>query len=312
MHAASIDRWTHDHVFLGEQHQENERRVWFVVALTGAMMIIEIVGGSLFGSLALVADGWHMSTHAAALSIAGLAYLLARRQEGNARFAFGAGKFGDLASYSSAIVLAMIALLIGFESIQRLLHPVRIAFREAIPIAGLSLAVNLVSAWLLAGSHAHDHHHDHDEDADHGHAAHGHRDLNLRAAYVHVMADAATSVLAIVGLSLAALFGWGFMDPIVGLAGMMVILSWAYGLVREAGAVLLDAAPDALSTRVRERLEVEGDRIADQHLWRIGPGHHAAVLTVVTHEPRSPDHYKQRLAGLRGLSHVTIEVQTCS
>jgi cation diffusion facilitator family transporter len=205
---------------------------------------------------------------------------------------------------------------------------VAIAFQEAIPIAGLSLVVNLVSAWLLAGSHAHDHHHghahshDHDHHHDHAHddGAHehdhhepgrGHRDLNLRAAYVHVLADAATSVLAIVGLSLAALLGWRFMDPVVGLAGMTVILSWAYGLVREAGSVLLDAAPVELSERVRRNMEVEGDRIADQHLWRIGPGHHAAVLTVVTHKPRPPDHYKQRIAGLGGLSHVTVEVQAC-
>jgi cation diffusion facilitator family transporter len=339
MHAETIDRWTHEHVFLGDAHQRNERRVWLVVGITAAMMVAEIAGGTIFGSLALVADGWHMSTHAAALSIAGLAYLFARRHLGDPRFAFGTGKFGDLASFASAIILAMIALLIGYEAIQRLLHPVRIAFAEAIPIAALGLVVNLSSAWLLGGdhghAHGHGHHHDHaheedDHDHDdhddhdhhhhdehdhghaHGHAAHAH-DLNLRAAYVHVLADAVTSVLAIGGLLAARFAGWTFMDPLVGLVGMGVILSWAYGLVRDAGGVLLDAAPDQrLSRTVRERLEIEGDRVADQHLWRVGPGHHAAVLTIVTHTPQPPDVYRGRLAGVPGLSHVTVEVQPCA
>jgi len=330
MHNVSLNAWTHEHVFLGEHHERNERRVWLVVALTAIMMTVEIAGGTVFGSLALVADGWHMSTHAAALTISAMAYVYARHHLNDDRFAFGTGKFGDLASFASAIVLSMIALLIGYESIERLLHPVEIAYGEAIGIALVALCVNLASAWLLGDDHGHDHHHgpdeghdldhnhDHDHDDHHGHAdTHDHhqpdrRDLNLRAAYVHVLADAATSVLAIAGLLAARFFGWNFMDPIVGLAGMTVILSWAYGLIRDAGAVLLDTVPDrGLANAVRARLEVDGDRVADQHLWRVGPGHYAAVLTVVSDRPQAPARYKARLAGLAGLSHVTVEVQPC-
>src|SRR4051794_10291301 len=191
MHSHSLDQWTHDHVFLGQQHAQNERRTWFVVALTAIMMVGEIVAGTLFGSMALLADGWHMATHAAALGIAALAYLFARRQARNTHFTFGTGKFGDLAAFASAIILGIIAIQIAFESMERLFSPVPIAYSEAIAVAVLGLAVNLVSAWLLRDEH-HDHHHDH------GH--HHHRDNNLRAAYIHVLADAATSVLAIAAL----------------------------------------------------------------------------------------------------------------
>ena len=230
----------HQHVFLGSRHDENAKRVWAVVGLTAVMMVGEIVGGAVFGSLALVADGWHMSTHAAALTISALAYSYARRHAHDNRFAFGTGKLGDLASFGSAIVLGMIALLIGYESVQRLMNPVSIWYDEAIAIAVLGLFVNLASAWLLRDDHGHDHHHPH-----HGHDNHDHdgldhdhhhdRDLNLRAAYVHVLADALTSVLAIAGLTTAKLAGWTFMDPIVGLVGTGVILSWAYGLLRQSG-----------------------------------------------------------------------------
>lgn len=314
MHAQSLDAWTHEHVFLGEHHSRNERRIWTVVALTTAVMGVEIVGGTIFGSLALVADGWHMSTHAAALAISGLAYIYARRHLHDERFAFGTGKLGDLASFTSATILAMIALLIGYESVVRLLHPVPIAYGQAIPIAVIGLLVNLASAWLLGDDHGqghgHAHAHEHDHQDDHHH--HDTRDLNLRAAYVHVLADAATSVLAIAGLLAGRFFGWTFMDPIVGLVGACVILSWAIGLVRTAGAVLLDTVPDPqLSRSVRSRLEVGGDRVADQHLWRVGPGHCAAVLTVVTEQPMAPAYYKARLSGLAGLSHVTVEVERC-
>lgn len=332
MHAQSLDRWTHDHIFLGQDHGRNERRIWLVVALTGAMMALEIVGGTIFGSLALVADGWHMSTHAAALTISASAYLYARRHQHDERFAFGTGKFGDLASFTSAIILAMIAVAIGYESVQRLLHPVPIAYDEAIVIAALGLAVNLASAWLLGGDHGHNHGHHHGHSHDHAHPAehhdhtghrhdhalhdhHGHHrshDLNLRAAYIHVLADAMTSVLAILGLLAARSFGWTFMDPVVGLVGTLVILSWAYGLLRTAGAVLLDAVPDqALYQAMRMRLEDGGDRVADQHLWRVGPGHYAAVVTVISHRPQPPAWYKDRLADLPRLSHVTVEVETC-
>lgn len=326
MHAHSLDTWTHEHIFLGEHHARNERRVWLVVGLTAAMMAAEIVGGTIFGSLALVVDGWHMSTHAAALTISALAYVYARRHRHDIRFTFGTGKLGDLASFSSAIVLAMIALFIGYESIQRLIYPIEIAYSQAIAIAGIGLLVNLASAWLLRDDHAHGHRHAHDEhqdgdDHDHGHQHehdahrgphHSTRDLNLRAAYVHVLADAATSVLAIVGLVAASAFGWNFMDPVVGLIGTVVILSWAYGLIRDAGAVLVDIVPDKhLAENMRARLEVDGDRVADQHLWRVGPGHYAAVVTIVSDRPESPAYYKRRLNGLPGLSHVSVEVELC-
>jgi cation diffusion facilitator family transporter len=316
MHSHSVEQWTHDHVFLGPKHGHNERRTWFVVALTAVMMVGEIVAGSLFGSMALLADGWHMATHAAALGIAALAYLFARQHAGNARFAFGTGKFGDLAAFSSAIILAMIAIQIAYESAVRLVHPVPIAYGEAIAVAVLGLAVNLVSAWLLRDSHDHDHH-------DHGHHGHGHshghsdghrhHDNNLRAAYVHVLADAATSVLAIAALVTAMYSQWVWADPAVGIVGSLVIASWAYGLIRDSGAVLLDVSADKnLEAVIRERLETKGDKVTDLHLWQVGPGHRAAVISVLSDNPLPPATYKRRLGGLRGLSHVTVEVELCS
>jgi cation diffusion facilitator family transporter len=295
---------THPHVFLGAQHDRNERRTWFVVGLTFSMMVAEIAGGTLFGSLALVADGWHMSTHAAALAISATAYRYARLHAANPRFAFGTGKLGDLAGYTSAVVLGMIALLIAYQSFDRLLHPVSIAYGEAIVIATLGLTVNLTSAWLLRGEH---HHRD-----DAGHDHHGH-DLNLRSAYIHVLADAATSVLAIAGLSLAWVLGWRFIDPLVGLAGTAVIGTWAWGLLRAAGRVLVDAVPDAtqVESAVRDRLERGGDRMTDFHLWQVGPGHLAVIVSLVSDAPAAPSSYKARLGGIAGLSHVTVEVEAC-
>jgi cation diffusion facilitator family transporter len=321
MHSHSLDQWTHDHVFLGPKHGHNERRTWFVVALTAVMMVGEIVAGSLFGSMALLADGWHMATHAAALGIAALAYLFARQHAGNARFAFGTGKFGDLAAFSSAIILAIIAIQIAYESAVRLVHPVPIVYGEAIAVAVLGLAVNLVSAWLLRDSHDHDHHdHGHHDHGHHGHGhshghsdGHRHHDNNLRAAYVHVLADAATSVLAIAALVTAMYSQWVWADPAVGIVGSLVIASWAYGLIRDSGAVLLDVSADKnLEAVIRERLETKGDKVTDLHLWQVGPGHRAAVISVVSDNPLPPATYKRRLGGLRGLSHVTVEVELCS
>jgi cation diffusion facilitator family transporter len=306
MHAETMEGWTHDHVFLGADHARNERRTRMVVALCCAMMVAEIVGGILFRSMALVADGLHMSTHAAALLIAAMAYAFARRRAKDRRFTFGTGKFGDLAGFTSAIVLAMIALLIAWESVAHLVHPVLIAFNEAIPIAALGLGVNLLSAWLLRDEHDHDHH-------DHGHDHGQSRDLNLRAAYVHVLADAAVSILAVVGLITARQFGWLWIDAAMGIIGAAVISNWAFGLMRAAGAVLLDIRPSPELVRsVRECLEQGSDRIADLHLWRVGPGHNAVVATIVSHEPQAPSFYKGRLANLAGLSHVTIEVERCA
>jgi cation diffusion facilitator family transporter len=400
----------HSHVFLAASHQANERRAWAVIVLCSAMMVGEIVGGLLFGSIALVADGLHMSTHAGALLLAALAYTYARRRIDDPRFTFGTGKFGDLAGFTSAIVLAMIALLIGYEAVARFLHPVSIHFGEAIPIAGLGLVVNVASAWLLSSgghdhhhghghghSHGHDHAHDHTEEvmevatasgllilsifedgvpprfqlrradgrplapadlaietirpdgarqtfrfveqgdclesveeipephaftarltadgedhelvfAEHDHAAHD-RDNNMRSAIVHVMADATVSVLVIVGLVLARWLGWLWMDPLAGVIGALVIASWSYGLVRDTGAILLDMNPDRkLTDQIRQTVEASGDAVADLHLWRLGPGHLGAILSVATSAGRDEAHYRAKLARFPSLSHVTVEI----
>jgi cation diffusion facilitator family transporter len=402
----------HTHIFLGEGHERNERRTWAVIVLCSVMMVAEVVGGLMFGSIALVADGLHMSTHASALLLAALAYSYARRHAEDARFSFGTGKLGDLAGFTSAIVLAMIAVLIGYEAFSRFIWPVPIHYGEAIPIAVLGLIVNVASVLLLSGGrhdhqhghghgHAHaDHGHDHDEAhdlqtgagavslqifeagvpprfrlscadkelaadeisvetvrldgtrqvfaftacggylesldeipephafsvrvsfdrggeihdvefAEHEHA-HGkaQRDNNMRAAIVHVLADAAVSVLVIVGLSLGWYLGWTFMDPAVGLVGAVVIAAWAYTLIRDTGAILLDMNPDrGMAERMRAVIEADGDRLTDLHVWRLGPGHLAAILSVATQRPRSTDYYQSLLRRFRTLSHVTVQVQ---
>jgi cation diffusion facilitator family transporter len=396
----------HKHVFLGEGHEKNERRTWLVIWLCGAMMIAEIVGGLLFGSIALVADGLHMSTHAGALLLAALAYTYARKRAGDPNFTFGTGKFGDLAGFASAIILAMIALLIGYESVSRLFAPVAIHFAEAIPIASLGLAVNIASAWLLSGGGHHQGHshgrahegHDHDEahrittaagivvlevfedgvpprfrlrveagpalsaqaasvetvradgtrqlfamkdqggylesveeipephafaayvrisqqdypvvfeEHEHAHESAG-RDNNMRAAVIHVMADAAVSVLVITGLLLARTFGWLWMDPLAGIIGASVIASWSYGLIRDTGAILLDMNPDRrMADNLRQAVERDGDQIADLHLWRLGPGHLGAIISVITTQSREADYYRARLGRFKSLSHLTVEV----
>ena len=308
-----MGHWPHSHDFLGRRHDENERRTWAVVALTAAMMVAEIAGGVLFGSMALIADGWHMATHAGALAVAALAYRLARRHADNEHFGFGTGKVGDLAAYSSALVLAVVAVLIGYELALRLVSPVAIGFDQAIAIAVAGLAVNLASAWLLREGHDHDHAHPraHDDDHDaHGHGHdHHHRDHNLGAAYAHVLADALTSVLAIVALLAGRFFGWVWMDAAMGLVGAVIIAYWAARLLHSSGAILLDTVPDQrLAAHLRRRLEQGGDRVVDLHLWRLGPGHLALVASVVSDNPQPPEAYKARLAGCAGLSHVTVEV----
>ncbi len=405
----------HSHVFLGAGREQAERRTWWVIALCGAMMVLEIVGGLAFGSIALVADGLHMSTHAGALLLAALAYSYARKYAHDSRFTFGTGKLGDLAGFTSAIVLAMIALLIGYEAISRLFEPVPIHFAEAIPIAALGLAVNVASVWLLSGGehhhhgHGHAHHHGHDHDHDghdeehsittpdgvltlsvfedgvppvfrlrpqagrslgaavtvetvrpdgarriftmqdrggwlesvetipephqftahvrvgggeypvafeeHEHGRDGdeapHRDNNMRAAIIHVVADAAVSVLVIIGLVLARAFGWLWIDPLAGIVGTCVIASWSYGLIRDTGAILLDMVPDRrVAEGVRRAIEAEGDTLADLHLWRLGPGHLGAIVAVLTGPgTRGPEHYHRLLARFPALSHVTVEIR---
>lgn len=394
----------HEHVFLGEDHAQSERKTWTVIWICGAMMCIEIIGGLLFGSIALVADGLHMSTHAGALLLAALAYKYARRHAANANFTFGTGKFGDLAGFTSAIVLAIIAILIGYESVTRILAPIQIHFAEAIPIACIGLAVNIASAWLLSGG---GHHHGHGHDGEHGQneahsiatssgdlilevferdvpprfrlraafgpppaaettlitttrldgtqqdftlVAHGDflesqsvipephafsaqikigadiyttvfeehapgygaagRDNNIRAAIVHVMADAAVSVLVIIGLLLARAFGWLWMDPLAGIIGACVIAAWSYGLIRDTGAILLDRIPDGrLAQNLRTTIESDGSTLTDLHLWRLGPGHLGAIVSVCPKGGRSADYYRAKLARYPALSHVTIEIQ---
>ena len=400
---------SHAHVFLAAGHQANERRAWAVIVLCGAMMVGEIVGGLLFGSIALVADGLHMSTHAGALLLAALAYTYARRHAEDPRFTFGTGKFGDLAGFTSAIVLAMIALLIGYEAVTRFMRPVPIHFGQAIPIAALGLAVNVASAWLLSAGGHHDHHghghghaDDHSRDAAHAeavelatgsgpivlsifedgvpprfrlhgvdgapldpssvsvetirrggarqifgfaqregflesldeipephafsvrldargelhtapftkheHGAHD-RDNNMRSAVVHVLADAMVSVLVIVGLVLARWLGWVWMDPLAGAIGALVIASWSYGLIRDTGAILLDMNPDrGLADEIRSAVEASGDAVADLHLWRLGPGHLGAIVSIATRSERDESHYRSQLSRFPALSHLTVEI----
>jgi cation diffusion facilitator family transporter len=320
-----VEAESHSHVFLGASHEQNERRTWAVIVLCGAMMIVEIVGGTLFGSLALVADGWHMSTHAGAMLIAALAYTYARRHATDNRFVFGTGKLGDLAGFSSAIVLALVAVLIGYEAVVRFFNPVGIRFAEAIPIACVGLLVNIASAWLLGGSeHHHGHHHGHDHEGGHQHGPqhgylrhHAHdepslattRDYGIRSAYAHVLADALVSVLAIIGLLLARLYGWVWMDPLAGIVGAVVIANWSLTLIRDTAGVLLDVCPDEVTReKVRRAIEDDGDRVVDLHLWRLGPGHLGAVLAVATSKPRDPVFYRDRLSSFECLSHITVEV----
>jgi len=416
----------HSHIFLGPGHAANERRTWAAISLAGFMMVAEIAGGTIFGSLAVVADGFHMATHALALLIAAVAYSYARRHASDPRFVFGTGKLGDLAGFTSALVLAIIALIIGYEAAVRLFSPVTIHFDEAILIAAGGLIVNIATAWLLrsGGGDHHGHAHGHAfgrraEDDAHAHneprrtdtgrgilllevfedgmpprfrlrsegnltlasllgdrtatieterpggarqnfrfadrgaflesveeipephafkarlrlagldqaevfeldfAEDGHggapsataadRDNNMRAAFVHVAADAAVSVLAICGLLLGRFFGWVWMDPVMGIVGALVIANWAYGLIRDTGGVLLDMNPDtAMAEELRRTIESDGDRLADLHVWRLGPGHLGAIVSIMTAKPRDAEFYRSRLSRFRTLSHVTIEVR---
>ena len=315
----------HDHVFLGENHARNERRTWAVIALTATMMVAEISAGTIYGSMALLADGWHMSTHASALLITALAYRFARKHARNPRFTFGTGKLGDLAAFGSATVLAIVALLIGWESLVRLRSPVPISFDEAILVAVIGLLVNLVSAWLLKDDHSHhqghSHHHAHDHGHGHGHIDHDHdhgaaatragdRDNNLRAAYLHVLADALTSVLAIAALLAGRSYGWVWLDPVIGIVGALVILSWSWGLLRDSGSVLMDYLPDHedLPAEVRAAIESEHDEIVDLHVWQLGPGHHGAIIALKSTRPEPVAAYRARLRHIDELSHVTVEI----
>ena len=299
---------THTHNFLGAAHDENARRTLLVVALTAMMMAGEIAAGYLTGSMALLADGFHMATHAGALSIAAAAYAFASRHAASQRFSFGTGKVGDLAGFASALILGLIALGIGIESVLRLFQPIVVNFGAAIWVALIGLAVNVVSAVLLGGGHArgHDHRHDHGQ-AGHRHAGDS-RDNNLRSAYVHVLADALTSVLAIVGLLTGRYLGWIWMDPMMGVVGAIVIARWSWNLMRDTSAILLDTTDTHVAEEVRGLIEQTGDaRITDLHVWRLGPEAHAAIVSVTG--VRDGERLRQRLRPVHELAHLTIETR---
>ncbi len=315
MHIHSIEQWQHSHDF-NAVTRHGERRTRIVLTLTALTMAAEIAAGLAFGSMSLLADGWHMGTHAAAFLITIFAYRYAARHAGNPSFAFGTGKVSVLGGFASAIALASVALLMLVESLQRLFQPQPIHFNEAIAVAVLGLAVNLASAFLL-GRHdhdSHDHlHDDHPEDHDDRHF-HDHHDHNLRAAYFHVLADALTSVLAIVALAFGKFLGWHWLDPLMGIVGAMVITRWSLGLVRQTGPVLLDSGitPEALRA-IQAAIEAGSDtRVTDIHVWPVGPADYAAVIAIVTGAPLPPDHYKDLLRDFRQLSHISIEIQICT
>lgn len=304
-----IDRHSHDHQFLGASHDENARRTRWVVALTFVMMIGEITAGYITGSMALLADGFHMATHAGALGIAAAAYGFARHNANNKRYSFGTGKVGDLAGFASAMVLGLVSLGIAGESILRLFQPTTVAFGEATVIAVVGLAVNLVSAFVLMGHHGHDHGHHHDHAHEHG--RHHHHDNNLRSAYVHVLADALTSVLAIAALLAGRYLGWVWLDPAMGIVGAIVIAKWAFNLMRDSSAVLLDATDEPVAAEIRELLETSGDvRISDLHVWQVGPQARAAIVSVVASAGVTAEAVRARLAPVHELSHLTIELHS--
>ena len=291
----------HEHDLLHAQ-THGERRVLMVLGLTIVTMLLEIVAGFIFNSMALTADGWHMGTHAAAFGITIFAYRYARRNANNPRFSFGTGKVGVLGGFASAVALGVVSLLMAIESIHRIIDPLSIAFDEAIFVAVVGLVVNLVSAFLLKGEH---HHHAHDHGHDHGH----HEDHNLKAAYFHVLADALTSITAIGALTLGRFFGWGILDPVMGVVGSLVIARWAFGLLRETSAILLDGSVEPeLCEQIRDAAESDGDRVTDLHVWAVAPGHHAAILAVKSGSRRTPDEIKERIKGIGHIIHVNVEV----
>ena len=327
-HSHDLSPWHHSHRF-DTGNREGEARTRWVLALTLVTMIVEISAGWWTGSMALLADGWHMGTHALALGIAALAYAVARGHGDDSRYAFGTWKIEVLGGFASAIVLVLVALAIALESALRLWRAEPMSAQPALVVAVVGLVVNLVSAWLLhggAGGHAHGHEHAHDHDHDHAHAhAHAHAhpqppvahtgapDLNLRGAYLHVLADALTSVLAIVALGAALWLGWWWLDPLVGVLGAVVIAIWAKSLLRETAKVLLDREMDhPLAQQLRSAIEVDGDaKVADLHLWRVGREQFAAIVCVVADAPLAPAAYRERLSTHRQLVHVSVEVNRC-
>ena len=307
MTPAAVESYCHGHNFLGASHRRNERRTRLVILLTAVMMIVEVAAGIIFGSMALLADGWHMASHAAALSITALGYWLARRHADDARFSFGTGKVSEIAGFTSALLLAFVVLLMGYESFKRLISPVEIAFNQAILVAVIGLVVNLASALMLKESN---HHHGHDHHHESGHDHHHHTDHNLKSAYLHVVADALTSLFAIMALVAGKYLGWVWMDPAMGLVGAVVIARWAWGLMGDTGKVLLDMNSDPeLTQAISQTIDaLDGTWMTDLHLWRLGPGHLGAIVSVAAREPLPPSYYKALLADQCQISHLTVEV----
>ena len=319
MHEDTLRRWRHDHSFGQERKRPGETRTLIVIAITGTMMIVEIAAGIVFGSMALLADGLHMASHAAALSINAFAYVYARRHAHDAAYSFGTGKVNTLGGFTGAVLLAGFALLMVSESVQRLVAPINIAFDQAIVVAVVGLVVNGVSMLILGQRHSHaddaqaqlrhDHEHDH-HDHDHDDHDHGHYDHNLVSAYLHVLADALTSLLAIFALLAAKYLGFLWMDPVMGIVGAILVTRWSIGLLRSTSAVLLDrTAPAAVCAAIREGIEaVDGNRVVDLHVWGIGLNMYSALLVVITPDPKSPDHYKALIRPDLRLVHVAVEV----
>lgn len=294
-----LEELAHDHDFLGKSHDRNARRTMWVVALTAVMMVAEIAAGWITGSMALLADGFHMATHAGALAVAAGAYWYAKRHVGNPRFTFGTGKVGDLAGFASALVLAVFAIGIAAESVMRLLDPVDVHFGDAIVVAMLGLIVNLVSAAMLAQGHEH---HEHEQ-------GHHHHDHNLRAAYMHVLADALTSVLAIAALVAGRFLGWVWLDPVIAIVASLVIARWSLTLMRQTAAVLLDTADRDLLERIKDAIEERGDAtVTDLHVWRIGPGAHAAIVSASGRA--SAGEVRGRISAVGRFAHLTIEIRS--
>lgn len=305
MHTKELNEWRHDHVFSQDQQRAGEKRTLLVVALTAVMMVVEISAGLIYGSMALLADGLHMASHATALGIAVFAYVISRRLASDRRFAFGVGKINSLAGFASAVMLLGFALIMVTESTDRLINPLSIAFDQALIVAVVGLIVNGASAWILLSTpheHGHDHAHDH------------HHDHNLRGAYLHVLADALTSLLAIAALIAGKYFGANWLDPAMGIVGAMLVARWSYGLIRDSSQVLLDRQPDEHHiTELRESIEgASSDRITDLHLWSIGHDIYAAEIAIVSYDPKTPEHYKSLISPEFNVVHATVEVHRCT
>ena len=310
MHNESIERWIHDHTFGQDQAADGERRTIIVIAITALVMVVEIVSGFLFGSMALLADGLHMGSHAAALTITAFAYYFTRRHARDKRFNFGTGKINSLAGFASALLLVIFALVMVVESVKRLISPVEIVFDMAIYVAFLGLVVNGVCLLILRGR-GDNHHHAGEEIHDHDHGLS--RDHNLWSAYLHVLADTLTSFLAIIALLAGKYLGQVWLDPFMGIVGALLVARWSWGLIKASVRVLLDMqAPESLRRTVKDAIErAEDNRVSDQHIWAIGPGIFAAELSVVTSKPQPPSAYWHLLPDGLGLVHLTVEVHTC-